>query len=591
MPRTATAEHGSIDFYSIAAQQFKQQMLPPGFPSSTVWGYGSLSSSGTFHAPALPIEAQADRQVRVRWANQLVDSSGNFLPHISTVDPTLHWTNPPGGNASRDTGVPFTSTPPPYTGPIPLVTHLHGAHVQPDSDGYPDAWYLPQARNIPAGYATAGSSYNAMMEAFENRAGFGWRPGTAVFQYTNDQRATALWFHDHTLGMTRVNVHAGLAGFFFLRGGPADLPPGVLPGPSPKRGDAPGTRYFEIPMVIQDRSFNTDGSLFFPASRDFFGDVTPGGPYMPFTDTPPYWNPESFGNIMVVNGRSWPTLTVEPRRYRFRILNSCNARTLIMKIVTDPLAARPATAALPIWYIGADGGFLPAPSQSDHILQHVSERVDIIVDFTGIAAGTAFYLINEGPDQAFDGSSDRGISDPGTTGQVMKFVVGTLSSKDTSVPPAQLTLPPFTPLGAATSTRGISLSEIGSQTFSGAPIFSRLGTLNADGTANPLAWADPVSELPTINTTEVWELHNFTVDAHPIHIHQVEFEVVNRQRSGGAITPPEVWETGTKDTVIAYPGAVTRVKAHFDILGRYVYHGHIVDHEDNEMMRPWMVVS
>jgi len=335
-------------------------------------------------------------------------------------------------------------------------------------------------------------------------------------------------------------VHAGLAGFFFLRGGPADLPAGVLPGPSPKRGDPPGTRYFEIPMVIQDRSFSNDGSLF-------------------------SWNPESFGNIMVVNGRSWPELTVEPRRYRFRILNSCNARTLIMKIVTDPLAARPATAALPIWYIGADGGFLPAPRQSDRILQHVWERVDIIVDFTGIKAGTAFYLINEGPDQAFNGLDDRGVSDPGTTGQVMKFVVGTLSSKDATVPPDHLTLPPFAPLGAADSTRQISLS--------------------------PLAWADPISEVPRINTTEIWELTNFTADAHPIHIHQVEFEVVNRQPNGGAVTPPEAWETGTKDTVIAYPGAVTRFKAHFDIPGRYVYHGRIADHEDNEMTRPYMVVS
>jgi bilirubin oxidase len=173
----------------------------------------------------------------------------------------------------------------------------------------------------------------------------------------------------------------------------------------------------------------------------------------------------------------------------------------------------------------------------------------------------------------------------------MKFVVGTLSSKDTTVPPDHLTLPPFAPLGAADNTRQISLSDIGSQTFTGVPIYSRLGTLNADGTASSLAWADPISEMPKIDTTEIWELTNFTADAHPIHIHQVEFEVVNRQPNGGAVAPPEVWETGTKDTVIAYPGAVTRFKAHFDIPGRYVYHGRVADHEDNEMRRPYMVVS
>lgn len=143
-----------------------------------------------------------------------------------------------------------------------------------------------------------------------------WAPGTAVFQYDNDQPASTLWFHDHTLGMTRANVYAGPAGFYLLRGGANDLPPGVLPGPAPARGDPPGTRYFEIPLAIQDRSFNADGSLFYPDSRAFFDGFT--GPYVPDSDVSPIWNPEVFGNAMLVNGKTWPFLEVEPRRYRLR---------------------------------------------------------------------------------------------------------------------------------------------------------------------------------------------------------------------------------------------------------------------------------
>jgi FtsP/CotA-like multicopper oxidase with cupredoxin domain len=591
MPLTGTTSNGSVDFYAISSRQFRQQMLPAGFPATTVWGYGSLSSNGTFHAPAHPIEARVGRQVRVKWVNGLVDSHNHFLPHMFTVDPTLHWANPPGGTALRDSRqTTFSTTPPPYTGPIPNVTHLHGAHSQPDSDGYPAAWTLPAARNIPSGYATVGSFWDTFRQQFAAREGVNWDPGTSVYQYTNDQRATALWFHDHSLGMTRVNVHAGLSGFFFLRGGSGDLPAGVLPGPAPQRGDAPGTKYYEIPMVIQDKSFNSDGSMFFPNSRDFFGDTAPGGPYIPFTDTPPYWNPESFGSVICVNGASWPSLAVEARRYRFRILNNCNARTVIMKIVSDPLTARPAQPALPVWHIGSDGGFLPAPKQAGEILLGPAERADVIVDFTGLKPGTKLFLINEGPDEAFDGADDRELSDPGTSGQVMQFVVVPLASRDTSTPPGQLKLPGLGTLGGPAVTRNISLNELDSQFFDGAPIVSELGTVNADGTANPLGWADPITETPKINTTEDWVFWNFTGDAHPVHVHQVQFEVINRQPfGGGPVTPPEVWETGTKDVVIAYPNTFTRIRAHFDIKGRYVLHCHILDHEDNEFMRPFMV--
>jgi FtsP/CotA-like multicopper oxidase with cupredoxin domain len=423
--------------------------------------------------------------------------------------------------------------------------------------------------------------------------GASWEPGSAVFQYGNDQRAGTNWFHDHTLGMTRLNVYAGPAGFYVLRGGASDLPAGVLPGPAPKLGDPPGAKYYEIPIAIQDRSFNSDGSLFYPSSREFFDGFT--GPYIGSydSDISPIWNPEFFGNTVVVNGRTWPALQVEPRRYRFRFLNGCNSRFLILKIVSNPLARRPARPALPFWQIGTEGGFLPAPVELDQLLMGLAERADVIVDFSGLRPGTELYLINEAPDEPFGGGvSERDFpaADPGTTGQVMKFVVVPLASADTSVPPDQLTLPAFTPLGPATYTRQVSLNEVDSAALAGVgPRAALLGTM-AGGTPMHKGWDDPITENPELNATETWEMFNFTEDAHPIHIHQVMFQVVSRERMGrGRVRPPESWETGYKDTVSAYPGEITRVKAKFDLPGLYVWHCHILEHEDNEMMRPYRV--
>ena len=336
-------------------------------PSTTVWSYGSINHPDTFNYPAFTIEAKYNRPVRVKWINDLKDANGNFLPHILAVDPTLHWANPPGGTEGRDMRPEFTSTPGPYTGPVPIVTHLHGGHSAQESDGYAEAWYLPAANNIPAGYATEGTWYEPFKNEFSTKFGEVWQPGTATFQYPNDQRAATFWFHDHTLGMTRLNVYAGPAGFYLLRRGPGDLPDPVLPGPAPGVGADPFGRFYEIPIAIQDRSFNEDGSLFYPSSREFFDGFT--GPYIPDSDVPPIWNPEFFGNTMVVNGRTWPHLEVEPRRYRFRFLNGCNSRFLILKIVTDPQAVRPAVSALPFWQIGTAGGFLPAPVQLDQLLE------------------------------------------------------------------------------------------------------------------------------------------------------------------------------------------------------------------------------
>ena len=600
-----------IDYYEIAVRQFQQRILSPPHPMTTVWSYGSVdhpgtvAEGGTFNYPAFTIEANYNSPVRVNWINDLKQKNGKFLPHLLPVDQTLHWANPPGGLAGRDTRPVFTTTPGPYTGPVPIVTHVHGAHTKEESDGYAEAWYLPDAKNIPKEYATTGTFYDYFAPKFKADTGQGWDPGTAIFQYPNDQRATTLWYHDHSLGMTRLNVYAGPAGFYLIRGGPDDEvldsrygSAAILPGPAPGVGDNPLGEYGEIPIVVQDRSFNADGSLFYPDSRTFFDGFS--GPYVPDTPVSPIWNPEFFGNMMVVNGFTWPYLEVEPRRYRFRLLNGCNSRFLILQF-DHP--------GVKVWQIGAEGGFLPAPVLlNDHpypgstgggatVLMGLAERADIIVDFSA-AAGSSFRLLNLGPDEPFGGGEigfDFDPSDPDSTGQVMEFRVSAGPVTDTTTPPQYLQLPAITPLGAESNTRHLSLNEEAydnGQGFEG-PVAALLGTYNA-GQTRPMLWMDPITENPALGSTEVWAFHNLTEDAHPMHIHLVQFEVLGREAFGdgpsvAGSNGPLPWETGFKDTVISYPGETTYVKLKFDYPGFYVWHCHIVEHEDNEMMRPYHV--
>lgn len=592
-----------IDYYEIGMTQFSQQILPAGgatqFNPTTVWSYYAIGHPETKHYPAYTIEARASRSLRVKWVNQLVDAGNNFLPHIVPVDPTLHWANPAGPRDSRPT---FTTQPFTYDGPVPMVTHVHGTHVEEESDGFSEAWYLPAAANIPPDYFQVGSRYDEFKAKFFARYGVTWEPGSAVFQYNNEQRAGTLWYHDHAIGMTRCNVYAGPAGFYMVRGGAADLAPGVLPGPAPQVGDAPGTKYHEIPIAIQDRTFYADGSLWFPDSRSHFDGYA--GPYIPATDVSPVWNPEFFGDTMVVNGKTWPVLHVEPRRYRLRFLNGCNARFLILKMTTEEPglaqgAQPPYTTALPFGVIGTEGGFLPNKVSLDTLLMAPAERFDTIVDFTGVTAGTAIYLVNLGPDEPYGGGTapiDFNFANPATTGQVMKFVVDLpITDPDTSTPFASLTLPAIVPLGPAKRSRQVSLNEKTSLFAGDMPVSASLGgvqIMNQMPTAMPMMWADPVTEMPILNEEEIWEIYNFTMDAHPIHLHQVMFEVINREpfMVPGPVRPCESWETGYKDTVTSYPGEITRLKARFDHMGLYVWHCHIVDHEDNEMMRPLRVV-
>jgi spore coat protein A, manganese oxidase len=431
-----------------------------------------------------------------------------------------------------------------------------------------------------------------------------------------------MWFHDHTLGMTRSNVYTGLTGNYMLRGGESDRPSKRLPQGA-----------YEIPLMIQDRAFNSDGSLFYPGDRAFFEGVAKENLQIPFipnsnSDVSPIWNPEYFSNVMLVNGNSWPKLDVEQRRYRFRILNASDSRFMILKIASDP-TTRPATAAIPFWVIGGDGGFQTRPAQLSSFLIGPAERVDVVVDFTNVPLGTPLYLINEGPEDPYGGGEagvDFSFADPDTTGQVMKLVVIPRSSADQSIPPQQImTLLPKERLGHPTKVRKVSVNEMVSETVFAdynldangfvqsiiqnlvgggdpfGPTVSMLGTLDK-GFPAPFPWMDPITENPGNGTTEIWEIYNFTEDAHPIHMHLVEFQVIDRQPlltdvnrmpllpsapdPLAVVRGPEAWEYGSKDTVIAYPDEVTRVKARFDHPGLYVWHCHILSHEDNDMMRP-----
>ncbi|MHC4091955.1 MAG: multicopper oxidase family protein [Planctomycetota bacterium] len=592
------------DKYKIAVRQFAQRILSPPHPMTTVWSYGSVNhpgtvaEGGTFNYPAFTIEASWDRTTQVLWRNELVDAMGNYLPHLLPIDQTLHWANPPGGIGGRDKR---GSDAAPYMGPVPIVTHVHGAHTTEDSDGYAEAWYLPDANNIPAGYAATGTFF----DYFNAKYGHNWSPGTTSFKYPNDQPATTLWYHDHALGMTRANVYAGPAGYWLIRGGPNDVDLGYV---APGVGDDPLGEYTEIPIVIQDRSFNANGSLFYPDNRAFFEGLNPAQLQIPFipdiacdglpSDVSPIWNPEFFGNMLVVNGFTWPYLEVEQRRYRFRFLNGCNSRFLILR--TD--------SGMPFYQIGGDQGFLPETVQLTELLMAPAERADVIMDFTNIPVGTEIILLNLGPDEPFGGGIPGVDFDPAheaSTGQVMQFRVKAAASPDTSILPT--TLPAAALPGLADVTRAVSLNEEESASVrvsedaSGdivldcatgevfGPTSALLGTLNLDGTGNPLKWSDLITENPALGATETWEIHNFTEDAHPIHIHQVHFEVVNREDGESNVRDPEDWETGYKDTVIAYPGEITRVKALYDLPGFYVWHCHIVEHEDNEMMRPFHV--
>jgi spore coat protein A, manganese oxidase len=732
---------GTAHDYDIAVRQFQQQILPgahwnavspacqatPGLcnlPATTVWSYGPAAdplpdSSGLpggalglapalnsqFNYPAFTVENIKDTQTSVDWINDLKENFGagpNYLPHLLPIDQTLHWANP-GADCIDDNDNPRTDcrgqSQLPYTGPVPVIVHVHGAHSTPESDGYPEAWYLPDSTgsnftcvNDPA---LADNVTNFVCEGtLVNQYGTpNTANGVASFTYQNDQPTATFWYHDHSLGMTRNNVYAGPAGFWLLRtaaGGEEGLVSGTLPGPAPVADDDPNfnaavrNTIREIPIVIQDRSFNADGSLFYPADRAFFEGLTPPELQIDFipdggSDISPIWNPEAFFNTMVVNGTTWPELEVAPAIYRFRFLNGCNSRFLNLRMAVVNGQGRE-LHEIPFYQIGAEQSLLPqvvrietgfatalpgngsnvdpnrpdcllpngklknncvpaAPAQATEqaLLMGLAERADVLVDFRGRQNGDVIRMFNTAPDAPFGGFPDV-PADAGTTGQVMQFrvnsaLLGASPTDPGGATPATdpwnlvLSLPdpgdpannpnPFpgardlalleeesavvcvttnAVTGAITQVEASppACAEVsGSVPF--APKAAVLGYNGAGGGTVQL-WSDDVQTNPGLGATETWELWNWTVDGHPIHLHLVKFKVVNREAFdpatgtlSGVVNPPTPTEAGWKDTVIAYPGQVTRVNSTFDIAGLYVWHCHIVEHEDNEMMVPYCV--
>jgi len=602
-----------VDYYTVDMTNFTQQILPPPFPETEVWGYGGIVDynplTGLYNdyfrfAPGATFEATRGTPISVTWQNKITSS------HMFAVDPTLHWANPNTINMTRVMELAmqgiYPMFPPGYNGsiisgnpegynaqsPVPLIPHLHGGEVHSTSDGHPEAWF----------------TYNGMRgDAFNLTAVGTGNPNEARFYYPNQQPPTTLWYHDHALGITRINVMSGLAGFYLLRD-TADTTP--LPFGS-----------YEYPIVIQDRSFNVDGSMWFPKIG-----------LDPMVH--PYWQPEFFGNTIMVNGKVWPNLNVEQALYRFRLLDGSNARfyDLWFQVRPGPLNPLLNPPPLTFYQIGTDGGYLPAPVPLTRLTIAPGERADIIVDFSTLFPGDKVIVRNRAKAPFPNGASP----DPKTVGTIMQFTVnGPLSD------PNQPTTIPLT----LSSTIPVLTPNAPSRTLT---LIEKMGMLGpTEIFLDGQKWSAPISEMPTLGSTEDWIIVNPTADTHPIHLHLVQFQLVSRQKfdvnkylaawyvANGVVnpmtdlpftnptvnvgapatglaaltpylkgkpTPPAANEMGWKDTIQVNPGEVTVIRVRFAPIDGtptypfnpttgpgYVWHCHILDHEDNEMMRPYLV--
>jgi len=488
------------------------------------------------------IEAKKGRPTVVKFINNLPPTEAKH-PMVESIDSTVPDSDMyPGLAGGRAT------------------PHLHGGFTAPQFDGHPHSWFSPDG--------SQGSHYASLPGAAANEA---------IYQYSNEQFAAPLWYHDHAMGITRLNVYAGLAGLYLLRDD-AEL---ALNLPS---GD------YEVPLVVQDKQFTPAGKLFYPVTSGV------GFPY-----PHPVWVPEFFGDTPVVNAVAYPYLDVEPRRYRLRFYNGSQARFYNLKFV----AAK--NVNLPFWVIGMEQSLLPAPVKKTTFLLAPGERVDIIIDFATLPKGTLVTLKNDAK-APFPGGQGGDVS------QVMQFqVTKTLIGKDTTTPPADLILPAVPRLSP---TSGAPMREIVMKEtmdpVTGVPTDVRLNGKWFDDRDFP-----DIDETPKVGDTEIWQFVNLTVDAHPMHMHLVQFQVYDRQPFNAALyaadwmagralpminyvtgpaVPPPPEEMGWKDTVKAMPGEITRVIAKFDLPtgastpAEYVYHCHILEHEENEMMRPFQVV-
>lgn len=510
IPAVITPSYGN--HYDVSIEQFTHDagLVDPVTGNSlmtTMWGYNGMFPGPTF-------QVNAYQPITVTWDNNL-RINGQNLPHILPVDETIHW--------ARPTGYPGSG--------VPIVTHLHGGHTEASSDGYPDAWYTPSL-------GQTGSQYIKKTYTFDNT-----------------QESTLLWYHDHAVGITRLNVYAGLAGAYIVRDNwenSLNLPQGS----------------YEVPLIIGDKSFKTDGSLYYPSKS-----TDPNHP-------DPTVLPEMYGDMILVNGKVWPVLDVEPRKYRFRVLNASDSRFYHVAL----------SNGMPMTQIGSDGGFLDAPLALTDFLLAPAERYDLVIDFSDPAYwGQTIVMTNDANSPYPDGDP----VDAPNAGKIMAFRVNKpLQGADNSTVPQSLRPGVLPTPPAPVRTRQLTLNE-------GMDNIGRLKPILGTVENGVLNWTDPITENPQINEPEIWEIINTTGDAHPIHLHQIFFQVLDHQAydvatftSTGNIVrlgQPTVETKEFKDTYVVMPGEIARFAVNFDLPGLYVWHCHILSHEDFDMMRPMYI--
>jgi len=446
-------------------------------PPARIWGYNGMSPGPIF-------EAQSGKPIMIEWRNDLPHK------HLFAIDHSLH-----GAEESKPD--------------VRTVVHLHGGRTPPQFDGHPELWFPP------------GKS--------------------ATTFYPNKQNAAGLFYHDHAMGITRLNAMAGLFGMYILR----DETEASLGLPKGRH---------EIPLVLYDRNLTEDGQLSYPVS---------GNPAKP-------WISEFIGSRILVNGKIMPFLDVEPRRYRFRMLNASNSGFYFLSLTKENTSSQAET----FWQIGSDQGLLAAPVTLEKLFLAPGERADLIMDFASFAG------------QNLTLRSQAAVA--------MLFRVAAGRVVDDSVMPP--TLRKITRLNEETAIKTRNLFLADHQ--------DRLGNSHMM-LLNGQHWSMPVTERPLLDSTEIWNFINLTDDTHPIHLHLVRFQILDRRPFDlqvyqltkklvwtGPPIPPDANEMGWKDTVRAVPTLVTRIIVKFEgYPGRYVWHCHVLEHEDNEMMRPYDILE
>lgn len=593
-PETGTGgTTGVLAKYVISAGQTTQDILGIGI-QTPVWGFKNFESAQPTY-PGRSFLVTRNQAVNVVWKNNLSAANGQPLPHLLPVDQTLFLAS------AHNTGVP-------------IAVHHHGGDTAFEFDGGPDQWTTPQRVEIGPGVIPA----SALPGAYPPGTQSNMDATTGLdYKYLNVQEASLHWYHDHSEGTTRTSVHAGLAGLYFV----TDANEAALRA----QNIIPAVEH-ETVLVLQDRTFDAQGRLTYAADPANSPTPTPST----FPANSPTTLPEVFGDIIVVNGKAWPKMNVEPRPYRIRLLGGADSRFFTLKfqppLVRKPLSRIATPGPLPkMMVIGTDLGFLNRGVNVTNTGVTIApgERMDLVIDFTGLTGN--YTLVNSAVTPFPAGTAPTGGSS-----QVMRFDI-TLPKNAAIAAPITANLPfvslrttpdsPPLPSYAAllatrvAATRKIMLGEGVDAYGRVTPLLGVYDPVNPAKNLGTLSFLDPATETPLLNTTEIWEFWNVSADSHPVHIHLSEFRILDRQAfrtvtpaampmPNGYIgqkitTPPSMvsarvpaplTEQGLKDTVVCPPATVTRVLLSFKRPGTYVYHCHILSHEEHDMMRWFKVV-